>query len=66
MFFPLPGSKLHRGISTFCFFAAQTYQTPEAMSVTAQPDVNKIKKVEGSMNHATMAAAADNPPQRKQ
>lgn len=48
----------------FCFLAARPYQMPEATSASAQPDVNKIKKVEGSKNHATMAAAPDNPPQR--
>src|SRR6185312_8003233 len=47
-----------------CFREAMVYQIPEATKTTAQAPVNRMRNGEGSMNHATMAAAPDNAPQR--
>lgn len=48
----------------FCPRAASVYQIPEANKTIAQAPANRIRKDDGNMNHATTAAAADNPPQR--
>jgi hypothetical protein len=47
-----------------CLRAIRPYQNPDKTRTSEHPPVNKIKKGEGNMNQATIAATADNPPQR--
>src|SRR5262249_10842018 len=50
--------------SNVCLRAIRPYQNPDKSRTSAHPPVNRIKKGDGNMNQATIAATADNPPQR--